>query len=422
MALFVPATASRRNQAFKEPFWQEMASWLSSATGRAVTIQTAIQVATVFACCRVIGNGMAQVPLKLMKESSDGKSRAPAKDHPLYRLLSLKPNSWQTSFEFRQMLAWHIELCGAAYVFKSRSLTGKLLELIPFAPGMVTTRRDESLNLFYDVMGFDGSVRTFTQEHIWHLRGPTLDGVNGLEVIKLAREAIGLAMSAEEAVAQLHRNGIRNSGVYSVEGTLNKEQHAALSDWVNKQFGGLQNAGKAMILDRGAKFLNTSMSSVDAQTNETRKTQIEQICSFFGVLPIKVGYSDKTATFASAEEMNRAHREDCLAPRWEAFEQSAVVNLLTEDEQKQGYYVNFTEEGMLRGSAKDTKDVILGYVNGGLLTPNEGRALLDRNPDDDPASNRLRVPANIVGDQSATSSEPAPPGGSPGPIPGFQRP
>ncbi|WP_195763879.1 phage portal protein [Pseudoduganella rivuli] len=396
MSFFVRSRA-RRNQAFDEPFWKDLATWLPSITGKAVTMRTAIQVATVFACCRVIGNGMAQVPLKLRRESADGRSRIAAKDHPLYKLMALRPNSWQTSFEFRQMLAWHVELCGNAYVFKNRSVTGKMLELIPFAPGQVVARRDEYMRPLYDVIGLDGTMRTFTQDQVWHLRGPSVDGFQGLEVIGIAREAIGLAMATEESVAQLHKNGIRNSGVYSVEGTLDKTQHEALSAWVSQQFGGLKNTGKPMILDRAAKFLNTSMTSVDAQSHETRRMQVEQICSFFGVAPIKTGFADKTATFASAEEFNRAHREDCLAPRWEAFEQSAAINLLTDAEIEAGYYWDFVEEGLLRGSATQTKDVILGYVNGGLLSTNEGRALLDRNPDPDPASDRLRVPANIVG-------------------------
>lgn len=403
MSFLVPSGA-RRNQAFDEPFWKDLAGWLPSASGKTVNMRTAIQVATVFACCRVIGNGMAQVPLKLKQESKDGKSRVPAKWHPLYRLLSLKPNSWQSSFEFRQMIAWHVELCGNAYVFKSKSFNGKYLELIPFAPGQVTTRRDANMRLLYDAIGSDGTSRTFTQDQIWHLRGPTVDGFQGLDVISLARDAIGLAMATEEAVANLHKNGIQNSGIYSVEGTLDKTQHEALSGWVSKQFAGMQNAGKPMILDRAAKFLNTSMTSIDAQTSETRNKQIEQICSFFGVLPIKVGFADKTATFASAEEFNRAHREDCLAPRWESFEQSGMINLLTDEEIADGYYLDFTEEGLLRGSAKDTKDIILGYVNGGVLSTNEGRALLDRNPDPDPASDKLRVPANIVGDPAKAAA------------------
>jgi hypothetical protein len=36
---------------------------------------------------------------------------------------------------------------------------------------------------------------------------------------------------------------------------------------------------------------------------------------------------------------------------------------------------------MIRGAVKDTKDAIIGYVNGGVITPNEGRAMLDMNPD-----------------------------------------
>jgi len=403
MSFFVQK--GRRNQAFAEPFWQEWVGALESATGKSVNWRTALQVATVFACCRVIGNGYAQVPFKLMQKS--GRRRVAATKHPLYRLLSLKPNDWQTSFEFRQMLAWHIELCGNAYVFKNRSVTGKYIELIPLPPGKVTPEQDENLRITYEVAGLDGTTRTLTRDHIWHLRGPTIDGFHGLDVVKLAREAIGLAMATEESAARLHKNGIQNIGVYSIDSTLDKKQHDDLTAWIGKQFAGMQNAGKPMILDRGAKFLNTSMSGVDAQSNETRKTQVEQICSFMGVLPIKVGFSDKTATFASAEEMNRAHREDCLAPRWESFEQSAMINLLTDEEIDSGLYFNFTEEGLLRGSAKDTKDVILGYVNGGLMYPNEGRDLLDLNPDDDPASDQLRIPANIVGDPKV--AEPAPP-------------
>lgn len=50
---------------------------------------------------RVI-EGIAQVPLKLMRESADGKTRMPAKNHDLYEILACRPNSWQTSFEYRE--------------------------------------------------------------------------------------------------------------------------------------------------------------------------------------------------------------------------------------------------------------------------------------------------------------------------------
>lgn len=393
MSFFVPT--KRETKAFDEPFWADFMSGVRSATGKTVNYQTAIRVAAVFACCRVIGNGEAQVPLKVMRR--DGRTRLPAIEHPLYELLSLKPNAWQTSFEFRQQISWIRELFGNAFVYISRGFGGKILELIPFPPGHVTVKRNPDWTLEYTVTGLDGTTKEIPASSIWHLRGPTLDGFQGLDVIALAREAVGLALATEEAVSRLHANGIRNSGVYSFEGKLTDTQFESLNKWVNNQFGGMVNAGKAMILDRGAKFHNNSMTSIDAQTIETRGFQIEQICSFFGVLPIKIGYSNKTVAFTSVEEMNRAHREDCLAPRWEAWEQSAMVNLLTPEERKAGYYINFTEEGMLRGSAKEVSEMLLAYVNGGVLTPNQALDLLDMNPDNDPRSDQLRIPANIVG-------------------------
>jgi hypothetical protein len=89
------------------------------------------------------------------------------------------------------------------------------------------------------------------------------------------------------------------------------------------------------------------------------------------------------------------------------YEQSADANLLTDQEREEGLYFDFVEEGMIRGAVKDTKDAIVGYVNGGILTPNEGRALLDRNPDDDPDSDKLRLPVNVA--QGAQPSSDATP-------------
>lgn len=371
---------------------------MSTASGKNVSVKTAIQVSTVFAVCRVIGEGIAQVPLKLMRESADGKTRQQAKDHPLYNVLARRPNAWMTSFEYREMIAWHVVLTGQHISFINRGRGGQIYELIPFEPGQVTVKRDDKTRvLTYEVRGNNGSVMAFPAEAIWHLRGPSWDGFQGLEAVRLAREAIGLAVATEEAVASLHKNGVRPSGVYSVEGTLKDDQYQALSNWIERNLSGGENAGKALILDRAAKWINTQMTGIDAQTLEQRRFQIEEICRFARVMPIMVGYSDKAATYASAEQMFLAHVVHTLAPWYQRIEQSIDANLLTDNDRASGLYANFVEEGLLRGSTVDTKDTLLGYVNGGLMTANEARAKLDLNPDTDPASDKLRIPANIVG-------------------------
>lgn len=377
----------------------------ASASGKTVNAQTAIQVSAVFAVCRVIGEGIAQVPLKLMLESKDGKTRLPAKEHPLYQLLFARPNAWQTSFEYREMLAWHIVLCGEHFSFINRGVRGNILSLMPFEPGSVTAKRGNDWALSYDVLGKNGEVKTFPAESIWHVRGPSWNGWQGLKPVELAREAVGLAMSTEEAAARLHRNGVRPSGIYSVEGNLSEPQHKALSAWVNEHASGIENAGKPLILDRSAKWVGTQMTGIDAQALETRKFQIEEICRFARVNPIMVFAESKNTTYASAEQMFLSHVVHTLAPWYQRLEQSIDANLLTDKDRAAGYYACFIEEGLLRGSLKDTKDYLLGLVNGGLMTPNEGRSKLDLNPDADPESDRLRIPANIVGDAPAENTE-----------------
>ena len=368
-----------------------------SATGKVVNTATATQVAAVYACLRVLGEGVAQVPLKVMQVSENGAKRTDLRTHPLYDIFTVRANDWQTAYEFMETIVFHAGLAGNAYSFINRTTRGQITELIPFPPGTVTVNRSDSYVLSYEVVGQSGSIQKFPAADIWHVKGPSWDSWMGMESVKLAREAIGLALATEEQQARMQKNGARASGAYSVEGPLQKHQYESLRAWIDAEVAGSANAGKAMILDRGAKWLNTSMSGVDAQTIETRRLQIEEVCRFFRVNPIMVGAESKNTTYASAEQMFLAHLVHTLAPWYTRLEQSINANLLTDRERNNGIYANFVEEGLLRGSATTTKDVLLGYVNGGLMTPNEGRAKLDLNPDPDPASDKLRIPANLVG-------------------------
>lgn len=373
-----------------------------SSSGKTVSLETAQRVATAFGCGRVIGHGMATPPLKIRRR--DGRKRVASDDHPVAQVWR-KPNPWQTGFELREMLSWHVEFCGRAICYKNRSTRGELLELIPFEPRSVTVKRAEDFTLTYEVRAQSGKTMVFPAEVIWHLRGPSWNGWEGMDVLEKARDALGLAMAVEESQAALHKNGVRTSGVYSLEGKMGLQQFADLRAWIEKEHASAANAGKPMILDRAAKWIQTQMTGVDAQSLETRKQQIEEVCRVFGVMPIMIGYSDKAATYASAEQMFRAHVDHCLSPRWTRFEASADAALLTERDLEEGYYHDIVEEGMIRGSVKDTKDAILGYVNGGVLTPNEGRELLDRDPVVDPAADELRIPVNTVQDPKADKTE-----------------
>ncbi|MEN2980870.1 phage portal protein [Tistrella bauzanensis] len=364
----------------------------AARSGVAVTDSTALQVATVLACVRVIAQGMAQVPLKIHRRGAGGGSEV-ADDHPLHWLLYRKPNSWQTAYELRSIMSVYREMTGNAVAYLNRGVDGRILEIIPINPRHVSVEQGRDWRLTYRVTLATGEHVVLGQDDVWHERGLQWDATVGLDIIKVAREAIGLAIATEQSHADMHRNGLQTSGVYSVDGKLPPDKHKELVTFLKNQASG-DNRFNPIILDMDAKFLARSMSGVDAQHIETRKHQIEEQCRAFGVLPIMIGYADKTATYASAEQMFIAHDVHCLAPRCEAREQSIDVQLLGVPDRDTTHFAKHNLSGLLRGAVKDRGEYYAKMYSVGAMSPNDIRALEDMNPY--PGGDEYRVPLNMV--------------------------
>jgi HK97 family phage portal protein len=359
-----------------------LSGWMGTKSGASVTHKNALEVSAVLACARVIAEGLAQVPLKVHHQVGDNTTVAV--DHPLHALLHSKPNGWMSAFELRETLALHCVLTGTALAFVNRGFGGRIAELIPILPGVTTITQGADYRLTYKITAPDGTTKDFPQEAIWHWRGPSWDGVVGLDVVKLAREALGLAMATEEAHARMQRNGATMGGVYSVEGTLGPKAYEDLREWLAKHFDGLENVGKTKLLDRSAKFYPNTMTGVDSQLLETRRNQIEEICRFFRVMPIMAGYYDKSATYASAEQMFLAHVVHTLSPWYTRVEQSAMCQLLTDKEVAAGYFVRHNAAGLMRGSHTDRSNYFSKALGAGgspaWMSQDEVRALEELNP------------------------------------------
>ncbi|MBA5779487.1 phage portal protein [Stappia sp. F7233] len=364
--------------------FREIYGGREARSGVSVNWQTAIEVATVLACVRVIANGVAQVPWRVYQDQ--GRSKRPAVNHYLYPVIYRRPNKWQSSFALRETVMYHLLLTGNAFVWKGMvGSKREIRELKPIEPHRVTVQMTDDV-LTYRVQADNGQAAVFPADQIWHLRGPSWNTWIGLDATKLARDAIGLSIATETAQAELHKNGARVGGLLSVDGNLSKEQFDFLSAWLDKHAIGGERSQKPLILDHGAKFSPFQMTGVDAQHLETRKHQIEEICRAYGVMPIMVGHADKTATYASAEQMFLAHVVYTLLPWYERIEQSADNELLSETDRADGYYTKFSPNGLLRGAAKDRAEFYSKALGGpgarGYMTPNEVRSLEELDPID----------------------------------------
>lgn len=352
-----------------------------SATGITVTPEAAMMVPTVLACARVIAEGVAQAQMRFYRQEDAGRSRVPLSGHPVAMLLGRRPNFWQTSFEFRETMVLHAALTGNAFALKSRAMDGRLIELLPFPFGAVSMTRETDMTVSYRVT-FPGSGKQakLTAADVWHFRGPSWNTWSGMEPTRFAREAIALAAATERRHALLHAARPDPGGIYTVDGSLGKEQFEFLRKWIVDTTTGA-NAGTPLILDRGAKWTSQGMTGVDSQHLETRKYQVEEICRAFRVNPLMVGHSDKTATYASAEQMFIAHVVHTLTPWCTRFEQAAETELFEEGDPVD---VWFDLRSLMRGTAVDRATYLSKALGSGgspaWITPNEAREIdgLDR--------------------------------------------
>lgn len=336
--------------------------------GVTVTEKTALQVATVLACVKVIADGCATPMLNVFREKPDG-TREKAVNIPEFRLLSRRPNTWQTSFEWRRMMTMHAALTGSGLSIKARNGNGRVTELIPVKPGMWSIHRPGRFEVRYRCWDDFGLIGEFGPDDVFLLNGLQWDWIGNLNAVTLARSAIGLAIASEKSQAAMHEKGLRPTGTYSVEGTLNAEQYDKLTAWLRSQ-SGPENAGAPMILDRNAKWLSTAMTGVDAQHIETRRLQVEEICRAYGVFPIMVGHSDKAATFASSEAFFAAHLLHTLAPWHRAWTQRIDEMLL---DGAGPLFAEFDTRYLRAGNMKDRAQWARTMVEMGIYTRNEIR-------------------------------------------------
>lgn len=390
MSLFKFLSKKSASVANYDDIWRELLGQAASKAGIPINYKTVMQLTTAQSCARVIAEDIAQLPYKLYKSRPNGGSDV-ANDHPVNKLIKLKPNEWQTSFEFRETIGLHLVLTNNAYIWINR-VGARIVELLPFEPHLVKTKR-EGWETTYAVTMQDGSIQTLSKNDIWHLRGPSWNGWQGLDGIRLMRECVGLALALEQHGSKMFSNGATVGGLLTTDQPLNDKQREDLRKSWESRHQGSDNAYKTAVMWGGIKYITMASGNDQAQYLETRRFQVEETCRAFKVMPIMVGHSDKTSTFASATQMRLTHQVNTMNPWWTRIEQSADCNLLTDQEISQGYYTKFTRNALMASTPAERADYYTKMYGIASLNPNEIRDFEDLNPYD--GGDEYRAPLNM---------------------------
>jgi HK97 family phage portal protein len=392
MGIFTKAVSTiARGLGLQDPRLYQYFGGGETDAGENVSVDSSLQIGTVWACVRLISQTIATLPLHVFQTDRTGHGVI-APDHPLYRLLHDKPNADMTSVEFWEAVVAHILLWGNAFIGITR-FGARIVALTPMRPDRVIVRREPDGALSYTYT-WAGKSETYPEDEVLHIKGFSLDGYMGLSPIAMARQSLGAARAAERASASVFRNGMRPSGLLKAPDYLTAPQREDAKA-ILENFKGSINTGKVPLIEGGWDFQPMVIPPNDAQMLETRAFNVEELCRWFDVPPVMIGHMDKQSSWGTGVEQIMLHfYTSCLRAHLERIEQAIKGSLITPDDMKRGVYAEFSIEGLLRADSAGRASYYSTMVQNGMLTRNEARAY--ENLPRMPGGDDLTVQSNLI--------------------------
>jgi HK97 family phage portal protein len=347
-------------------------------SGKMVTPDTAWQFSTVYKCVRAYADAMGSMPRRLMRQAGDRK-RERVLDHPVARLLSVRPNPWQTPSQFMGMLEGHAQLRGNGYAEVIFDLALQPIALVPLHPGRVTTEIMSDGTPRWRVKppaGLVGEDRILLPGEMLHITGLVMDGYTGVSPIDAEREAIGSAIAARDFGSRFWNNDARPPFWIQVPGKFkDNDERAGFREQWQASYGG-SNRGRPAVLDRGIEIKELGLDNQTAQWMEAREYSDKDLAGVFKVPLHKIGILSD-AKYANIEQQAIEWVTDSLLPRIVMWEEVYHRDLLGYDEE---LYVKLVPDALLRGDTASRYEAYSKGITDGWITRNEVRALEDRDP------------------------------------------
>lgn len=351
-----------------EQILEMLGSGTPTATGIAVSAEVALRVPAVAAAVRTISEAAACLKVKVVEVKEDG-TEAEVPNHPVTALLRTEANEWTSGFELIRSLMVDA-LCrdqgGLAWV---NHVNGEAREIIRYRPGYINVDYpDDTLQPRYRI---NGTVRP--SQDIIHLRG-TFDK----SPLTLCREAIGVAIVMERHAGKLFGRSARPGGLIETDKKLGDEGVKLMLKGWRTAMEGSDNAGKTGILWDGAKWKQMTLTSVDAQFQQLRLFQLQEIARAFNMPASMIGDLTR-ATWSNSAEMQRQFLQLCLEPWLRALESALRRALFSKDDRKK-FAIRFDRDDFTNVDLTARATAINSLVSSRVINPNEAREWLDLAP------------------------------------------
>lgn len=359
-----------------------------------LNVDTAMQLATVWACVDRRAKVIASLPFFVYRTDSAGQ-RTLARDDRLYQLLHESPNARMTPYDFWVAMMLNHDLRGNAYARIERAdpmggeLLGEAIALWPMPADQVKPVLLEDGAMVYEYR-IGNDVAVLAEANVLHIKDLG-NGTVGLPRLEYMRATTTEAARAQAHATKTFANGGKPSGVLMTDSVLKPDQR----EKVRERFAEMANGPMArlFVLEAQFKYQQLTMSPEDIQLMDTRRFSTEEICRWFDVPPVLVHHSNVTTWGSAIEQIVDGWHKVSVGPLLVSINQAVRKRVMT-PKQRARLTAELNHDALLRASLKDRVEIYAKQVQNGLKTRNQVRQL--ENDEPLPGGDVLTVQSNLL--------------------------
>lgn len=332
-----------------------------------------------------ISNAVAMIPLltyeRIPAPGIPGRSsKKRAVDFRLFKTLSLKPNGYQTSFQWRKMKQGHVLLRGNAYSFINVDAAGNSTYL-PLNPDRVTPflimkkKRVGSkvielpFSKGYDYQTPEGSKVVFLNSEILHIMGMSNNGYVGIDPLTAARRSLQSTIGGEEFSARFFENDATPTFALKYPGVLDDDAYKNLRESWLARHQGVARSHTPAILEEGLEPVTIGLSPENSQFIEGRKFQIAEVARWLNIPPHKLKDLERS-TNNNIEQQSLEYLTDTILPYLISWQQSLTLALLSDNEQKK-FFIEFLTNALMQADTATRSQFYKDMRQIGVMSAND---------------------------------------------------
>lgn len=365
--------------------------------GHSVTTDSLVTYATAFDKLETVNRGVSMITGAAASLDYDIKEKKggvvkDVRQKQIHNLLNFDPNPYQSQQEFRINIFTDFLLEGNIFLYWDGlhiyHLPASRVEVVP------DTRTFVNKYIY-------SSTKEFSPLEIIHIKDVSSSTIyRGSSRLASADRSIRMLYSMQQFQEGFFENGGINGLVFTTENSLSTQAKEKTYAYWHTRYTKKNGARKPIILDNGMKpHVINSTTFKEMDFDVSIKTHDTKILKALGVPPILL------------DGGNNAN----ISPNLRLFYLETVLPIVSKYvsgiERFFGYDVSPVTANVsaLQPELKDLAAYITTLVNGGIISPNEGREELRYEKSKEAEADKLRIPANIAGSAGNPSEGGRPP-------------